>query len=257
MANQTNLTDNLSNDNDTNEVTMDSQIVQLFHLYTQEGGSPRITEFKRYIDNLIKSEIKPLCGRSGKSPDGDDWRSNLKTRFGGRGAKWVKVSIEEITPTLNNISNELDVTDYTNFINIAGYAWIRYSAPRIYNATQCAAFEVRVGGSTIDHPKQLHYISVDNLDSTIESLQGTPHSMKLEVIAQPKQEDPAEEITEDTEITEDEEDQDNISEEVITEEDEIEQLNQLIQEVEQEAAIAENEIDDEDLDDIFADFGND
>ena len=46
-----------------------------------------------------------------------------------------------------------------------------------------AAFEVRTGGSKIDHPKQLHFIANDELD--IERLDATPHAKGLEAIASP------------------------------------------------------------------------
>ena len=74
-----------------------------------------------------------------------------------------------------------DTTDYMGWIQNAGYAWIRFTGPRVANGSHCAAFEVRTGGSTIDHPKQLHYIPVQLLDEKIEALNSTPHAMKLEV----------------------------------------------------------------------------
>ena len=56
------------------------------------------------------------------------------------------------------------------------------SCYRIDNNIQAAAFEVRTNGSTFDHPKQLHYIAVDQLDSLVKPLGGTPHSLKLETL---------------------------------------------------------------------------
>lgn len=172
----------------TNEATMSSSdlITQLFNQFTQDGGSPKVTEFKRHIDRLIASDIKPLCSRTAKAADGTDWRSTLKARFGGRGAKWVKLDASHLNDTLDSF--DVDTTDYRTFIENAGFAWIRFSGPRIEGGNQAAAFEVRVGGSTIDHPKQLHYIPVDQLDNIISPLNGTPHSMKLEVIASPAKE---------------------------------------------------------------------
>ena len=175
MANSTTQTPN-------NEVPM----TQLFNQFTQDGGSPKVTEFKRHIDQLIKSDIKPLCGRTAKAADGTDWRSVLKAQFGGRGAKWVKLSVNNIEASLDKFDNDgIDTTDYRAFINQAGFAWIRFAGPRVDNGVQAAAFEVRTGGSTIDHPKQLHYIPTADLDNVIEALNGTPHSLKLEAIAKP------------------------------------------------------------------------
>ena len=155
-----------------------STIQQLFQEFINNGGEPKVTSFKKHLDQLINSDIKHLCGRSGKTGLVDDWRSEVKERFGGRGAKWVKVTLEEITPTLEGFD---DTTDYMGWVQNAGYAWIRFAGPRVANGMNCAGFEVRTGGSTIDHPKQLHYIPVQLLDEKIEPLGSTPHAMKLEV----------------------------------------------------------------------------
>jgi hypothetical protein len=194
--------DHMDNSTQNNEVTMSSNdlIVQLFNTFTQDGGSPKVTEFKRHLDNLIKSDIKPLCGRSAKSADGNDWRSLLKAKFSGRGAKWVKISIDNIEETLNKFDEDnISTESYRNFINQAGYAWIRFSGPRVDNGAQAAAFEVRVNGATDDHPKQLHYIPTADLDNVIEALDGTPHSKKLEVIANSEAKETETEVNQTTE----------------------------------------------------------
>ena len=156
-----------------------STIQQLFQTFIDNGGEPKVTSFKRHLDQLINQEIKPLCGRSGKTGLVDDWRSEVKARFSGRGAKWVKVSLEEIAPTLERFDYDDGIFD-RSWMNEAGYAWIRFAGPRIANGVKSAAFEVRTGGSTIDHPKQLHYIALHDLDDKISPLPGTPHAMKLE-----------------------------------------------------------------------------
>ena len=153
-------------------------IEQLFQQFIDNGGEPKVTSFKRHLDQLINADIKPLCGRSGKTATGDDWRSEVKSRFSGRGAKWVSVSLEEIAPTLETYGH--DVVEYRNWIDKAGYAWIRFAGPRVANGVKSAAFEVRTGGSTIDHPKQLHYIALHDLDDKISQLAATPHAMRLE-----------------------------------------------------------------------------
>ena len=158
--------------------TVMSGIQELFQAFINDGGEPKVTSFKRHLDQLINQEIKPLCGRSAKTGLVDDWRSEVKARFSGRGAKWVKVDVDEVLPTLENFD---DVTDYMGWIQSAGFAWIRFAGPRVANGSNCAAFEVRTGGSTIDHPKQLHYIPVQLLDEKIEALNSTPHAMKLEI----------------------------------------------------------------------------
>ena len=155
-------------------------IQQLFQSFIDNGGEPKVTSFKRHLDQLINSDIKPLCGRSGKTATGDDWRSDVKSRFSGRGAKWVKVSLEEIASTLEGF-DLADCIDYRHWIDQAGYAWIRFAGPRVANGVKSAAFEVRTGGSTIDHPKQLHYIALHDLDDKISPLPATPHAMRLEL----------------------------------------------------------------------------
>jgi len=162
---------------------METMIQQLFQEFINNGGEPKVTAFKRHLDGLINTDIKPLCGRSGKAGVDGGWREELKARFGGRGAKWVKVSIDNIEQTLAGYDSSADA--YRQWIYKAGYAWIRFSGPRVVKGNQVAAFEVRTGGSTIDHPKQLHYILVNDLDMTIEPLNSTPHAMKLEETTPP------------------------------------------------------------------------
>ena len=155
-------------------------IQQLFQEFINDGGEPKVTSFKRHLDKLINQDIKALCGRSAKTGLVNDWRSEVKARFSGRGAKWVKVAVDDIIPTLEGFD---DAAEYTGWIQTAGFAWIRFAGPRVANGSNCAAFEVRTGGSTVDHPKQLHYIPVQLLDDKIEALNSTPHAMKLEEVA--------------------------------------------------------------------------
>ena len=170
------------------EETVMSNIQAIFHQFIDNGGEPKVTAFKRHLDKLINSDIKPLCGRSGKAADGTDWRSEVKAKFGGRGAKWVFVSLDNIRPTLNRfVEQGINTEDYTKFIETHGQAWIRFSGPRIDNGVKAAAFEVRTDGSTIDHPKQLHYIPLHNLDEAISFMNSTPHAMKLEEVAKPQE----------------------------------------------------------------------
>ena len=170
------------------EETVMSNIQAIFQQFIDNGGEPKVTSFKRHLDKLINSDIKPLCGRSGKAADGTDWRSEVKAKFGGRGAKWVFVSLDSIRPTLNRFAEQgIDTEDYTKFIEAHGQAWVRFSGPRIDNGVKAAAFEVRTDGSTIDHPTQLHYIPLHELDEAISFMNSTPHAMKLEEVAKPQE----------------------------------------------------------------------
>ena len=188
-------------------------IQQLFQEFINDGGEPKVTSFKRHLDKLINQEIKGLCGRSAKAGLVNDWRSEVKVRFSGRGAKWVKVSVDDILPTLEGFD---DTADYLGWIQSAGFAWIRFAGPRVANGSHCAAFEVRTGGSTIDHPKQLHYIPVQLLDEKIEALNSTPHAMRLEVATTPVVEDekPVEVEVSSNEVVEVEEDYEDMMGEI-------------------------------------------
>lgn len=184
--------ENSNNQSIQNEETVMSNIQSIFQAFVESGGEPKVTSFKRHLDKLINAEIKPLCGRSSKT-GGDDWRSELKAKFGGRGAKWVFVSLDNIRPTLDRFADEgIDIEDYDKFTQAHGQAWIRFSGGRINNGVQSAAFEVRTDGSTIDHPKQLHYVPVSELDETITFMNSTPHSMKVEEAAKPQEAEEAE-----------------------------------------------------------------
>ena len=185
-----NLNNQNSNSNNSNsEVSMSNEntIIELFQSFLSNGGAPKVTSFKKHLDQLINANVKPLCVRSGKTADGNDWRSELKSQFGGRGQKWVFIALSEIESTLIKFETAgIDCTDYRQFTKDHGKAWIRFSGGRINDNLKSAAFEVRINGSKLDHPKQLHYISMDNLD-IIETMIGTPNSLKLEAIAKPEE----------------------------------------------------------------------
>ena len=170
--------------NDSTPTNEDSMITQLFQQFISEGGTPKVTEFKKHLNELINSDIKPLCGRSGKSADGTDWRSKLKARFSGKGAKWVLVPINEINPTITQFEADgINCDNFKTFIELKGAAWIRFAGPRLDpEGQEAAAFEVRTGGSKTDHPKQLHFIRVSVLEETIRPMEGTPHSLKFETL---------------------------------------------------------------------------
>ena len=186
--------ENSNQPTNTQEETVMSNIQTIFQQFIDNGGEPKVTSFKRHLDKLINSDIKPLCGRSSKA-GGDDWRSELKSKFGGRGAKWVFVSLDNIRPTLDRLATEgIDIEDYDKFTKAHGQAWIRFSGGRINNGVQSAAFEVRTDGSTIDHPKQLHYVPVSELDETITFMNSTPHAMKVEEVAKPQEVEEAQEV---------------------------------------------------------------
>jgi hypothetical protein len=74
-----------------------------------------------------------------------------------------------------------------------------------------AAFEIRTLGSTIDQPKELFYLPVDELDE-LELLKGTPysHQLEFELTTETEVEDTNEEsINEDIDLDDDLEDDDD------------------------------------------------
>ena len=169
----------------------DEMILGLFNNFIEAGGMPKVTAFKKHLDELINVKVKPLCSSRGKSP-GDEasdvsWRSQQKAKFAGRGAKWVQIALEQIEPTLKKFETDgIDCSEYRAWTEQAGYAWVRYSGPRVSGNVAMAAFEVRTEGSKKDHPKQLHLRYDLELMEGIEQLEGTPHAMGLEILkAQP------------------------------------------------------------------------
>ncbi len=161
-------------------------IQALFDKFIASGGEPKVTAFKKHLDMLIKTDLKSSFSRSGKTAEGNDWRREQKALFAGRGAKWVRVALDVVMPRLDEFAEVgIDVTAYKSWIEQEGSAWVRYSGPRVNGSIRYAAFEVRTKGSTEDHPKQLLLLPEVGLFDVITPLEGTPHSMKLEVIATP------------------------------------------------------------------------
>jgi hypothetical protein len=160
----------------------DEMIRGLFDNFIAEGHKASVTGFKKHLNELIDSHIKHLTTRSGKTGEGEAvWRRDVKAKFSGTGAKWVFVSLQEISLTITELQSQgIDCSDYITNTEAKGAAWIRFSAPRVSNGKNCAAFEVRTGGSKLDHTKQLHYIAIDVLDEAIRPMNKTPHALGLE-----------------------------------------------------------------------------
>lgn len=208
------------------------QLVQYFNNHVESTGDGRFTSFDKHMKELMKEHVKPLTARSGmKSGDGG-WRDEVKSRFSGRGMKWFKVAIDVVMPTIERLQKEdIDCDQYLKWIDRAGFAWVRYDAPRVYEGKQCAAFHVKVDGSTslASERSQYHcYITTGSLDEVITSLGGTPHSNKLEV---------EEEV-----LVSDEE---SVNDEVVSDENEEEVVEAVTEEVVED-------VKEEEVEDIFA-----
>jgi len=174
------MTNIQTNNNSSEEISMNSTTTLITALVNHFKDNPQgFTDYRKEVESLLKENVKPLTSRSDKS--GNDWRSEIKSQFNGRGAKWVFVSLEEIEPTLVQFETDgIDCTDYRKNTTKLGKAWIRFNGPRVNDGVKSAAFEVRTEGSTIDHPKQLHMMPTDTITSYIEAMPGTPKSLKLE-----------------------------------------------------------------------------
>ena len=175
------MTNSQTNNNiGSEEITVNTTDNLIAALVSHFQDNPQgFTDYRKEVEALLRDNIKPLTARSGKT--GDDWRSEIKSQFSGRGAKWVFVSLEEIEPTLVQFEAAgVDCTNYRKNTTKLGKAWIRFNGPRVNDGVKSAAFEVRTEGSTIDHPKQLHMMPADTITSYIEAMPGTPKSLKLE-----------------------------------------------------------------------------
>jgi hypothetical protein len=183
MDNSSNNQNNQNNPNHTEDKMTNEQLIKdLFDAYVSEGGAPRITSFRTHLNSLLSNHIRPLTGgSSGKTGDGSSWRADQKARFSGRGMKWVFVSTESVTTSLDEFDKRgLDTTEYRAWIQQEGQAWVRYSGPRLLNGKAAAAFEVRTLGSTVDQPKELHLVLDEDLDAEIELMRTTPYAKQLE-----------------------------------------------------------------------------
>ena len=175
------MTNIQTNDNiGSEEITVNATDNLIAALITHFQDNPRgFTDYRKEVESLLKTHVKPMATRSSKS--GDDWRSEVKSQFSGRGAKWVFISLQEIEATLQQFESDgIDCSDYRKNTTKLGKAWIRFNGPRVKDGVKSAAFEVRTEGSTIDHPKQLHMIPADTLTNIIETMPGTPKALKLE-----------------------------------------------------------------------------
>lgn len=168
-----------------NKELFNQQLIQYFYDHVESTGDGRFATFDKHIDALLKECVKPLTTRSRMNAGDGGWRDEVKSRFSGKGMKWFKVAIEVVMPTIERLKDEgIDCDQYLKWIDRAGFAWIRYDAPRVHDGEQCAAFHVKVDGSTsLASEKSLYhcYITTGSLDEVITSLGGTPRSKKLEV----------------------------------------------------------------------------
>jgi len=243
-----------NNNISSEEITVNTTDNLITALVSHFQDNPQgFTDYRKEVEALLKENIKPLTSRSGKA--GDGWRSEIKSRFSGKGAKWVFVSLENIEETLASFELKgIDCSTYRKNINNIGKAWIRFNGPRVNNGDKCAAFEVRTEGSTKDQPKQLHMICIDDLDDTIEDMKKTPKALKLEEDSAPMPNTKAKHVIKEVEI--DTQSVQTIADEINEELETEVVLNEAPQSddpAEWEAFLAAEGLTDPDLDDLLND----
>ena len=167
--------------------SFENMIAQMVELYNDCPDASRI-RFIQAIEDQFKSRSVARARTGGSSSKGgSNWRDMQKAEFAGRGAKWIKLTGNLLAKLYNQLEafaeDGDDTEDYTGWIDSAGFGWVRYSGPRGTEAAQELAFEVRIGGSRVDHPKHLLKITVADWEANSDDhslLGGTPFSMKLE-----------------------------------------------------------------------------
>jgi len=153
------------------------QLKKAWEYNLEHGTDFSMIRFIQALTELLKDAVGITKGISAVD---NTWREEVREQFSGRGAKWVYVALTEVEEFLKKFEeNGDDVSSYREFINKKGKAWVRYSGSRIYKNQNAAAFEVRVFGNKIDHPKHLMYLPVTQLQN-LERLNSTPHKLGLE-----------------------------------------------------------------------------
>ena len=168
--------------------SFEAMMASMVEIYNTCPDASRIRFIQAIEDQFKANSVARARTSSGSSSKGSGWRDAQKAQFAGRGAKWVKLTgdmIHLLNIQLNAFEADGDdVEDYSRWINKAGFAWVRYSGPRGTEAAQELAFEVRIGGSKIDHPKHLFKVTADVWNNHLADhhsvLGGTPFAMKLE-----------------------------------------------------------------------------
>ena len=167
--------------------SFEAMMASMVEIYNTCPDASRIRFIQALEDQFKANSQARARTSSGSSAKGSGWRDVQKAEFGGRGAKWIKIEgrlLRHLNEHLDEWAEDGDdVEDYRRCIEAAGFGWIRYSGPRGTEAEPQLAFEVRISGSKVDHPKHLLKFSQLLWDQQAENrspLGGTPFSMKLE-----------------------------------------------------------------------------
>jgi len=165
-------------------------LIEAFQQQVENTGDGSFARFTQALAEIARETVKPAAKAHraanpqtrGSSTD-NTWRAEQKALFSGRGNQWIKLPVDSLTETLDRLDSEgHDVTNYMTWINNAGFAWVRYSGPRLNDGNQAAAFEVRINGSKVDQPDCLHYMDNDMAMAITQDdrLLNTPYALRLE-----------------------------------------------------------------------------
>ena len=166
-------------------------LVSAFQQQVEATGDASFARFTQALAEIARDTVKPAAKAHraanpqtrGSSTD-NSWRAEQKALFTGRGNQWIKLPIDSLTETLDRLDREgHDVTNYMNWINNAGFAWVRYSGSRLNDGNQAAAFEVRINGSKVEQPDCLHYMDNEMAMAITQDdrLLNTPFALRLEL----------------------------------------------------------------------------
>jgi len=169
---------------------LSATLIEAFQQQVENTGDGSFARFTQALAEIARETVKPAAKAHraanpqtrGSSTD-NTWRAEQKALFSGRGNQWIKLPVDSLTETLDRLDSEgHDVTNYMTWINNAGFAWVRYSGPRLNDGNQAAAFEVRINGSKVDQPDCLHYMDNDMAMAITQDdrLLNTPYALRLE-----------------------------------------------------------------------------
>lgn len=167
-----------------------NSLLAIYQAQVEATGDGSFARFTQALTQISRDIVQPAAKAyraanpqtRGTNVD-NSWRSEQKALFSGRGRQWIKLTIDQISSTLDEFkANNFDTDAYESWITAAGYAWVRYNGPRLNDGDASAAFEVRLNGSKVDSPSTLFYLSHEDAMniSDDDRLPNTPYGLRLE-----------------------------------------------------------------------------
>ena len=167
-----------------------NSLLAVYQAQVEATGDGSFARFTQALTQISRDIVQPAAKayraanpQSRGSNVDNSWRSEQKALFSGRGRQWIKLTIDQISSTLDEFkANGFDTESYESWINAAGYAWVRYNGPRLNDGEASASFEVRLNGSKTDSPSTLFYMSNEDVMNISDDnrLPNTPYGLRLE-----------------------------------------------------------------------------